>query len=518
MRLPRGRGPIELALVRPLGALAELAAHEQQLLAGVRPHEAVQRAQVGELLPLVARHLADQRALAVDDLVVRQRQHEVLAEGVDQREGQPAQVVLAVHRLVLHERERVVHPAHVPLHAEAEAPHGRRPRHHRPGGRFLGDRQRVRVRAVHRFVEPAQEGDGLQVLVAAVWVGDPFAGAPRVVEVQHRRDGVHAQAVDVVPVEPEQRRREQEARDLAAPVVEDPRVPLGVEALARVGVLVQVRAVEVMQPVRVGREMRWHPVEDHADALRVQVIDEVGKVLRRAIAGGRREVAGGLVAPRAVERVLGQRHQLDVREPHAQHVLGQRVRQLAVAHRPPVGPPPRAGVQLVHRDRRVQCVAPRALAHPRSVVPHGVELRDARGRARRQLGLQRERVGLVDAKPAAAGHAVLVQLPGARTRDLAEPHAAVVRRRERVRVGIPVVELAHHRDTLGVGRPQCETRAVGVRTAAQQLVQAAVRPFAEQVAVLVGPHVQWLPASAFPRQPLCDVEPCKCMCMCAPAP
>ena len=45
---------------RPLG---DLAAHEQQLLAGMRPHEAVIGAQVGELLPAIARHLADQRAL-----------------------------------------------------------------------------------------------------------------------------------------------------------------------------------------------------------------------------------------------------------------------------------------------------------------------------------------------------------------------------------------------------------------------------------------------------------------------
>ena len=40
---------------------AELLAHEQQLLAGMAPHEAVIGAQVGELLPVVAGHLA-QRA------------------------------------------------------------------------------------------------------------------------------------------------------------------------------------------------------------------------------------------------------------------------------------------------------------------------------------------------------------------------------------------------------------------------------------------------------------------------
>ena len=46
------------------------------------------------------------------------------------------------------------------------------------------------------------------------------------------------------------------------------------EALARVGVLEQVRAVEVREAVLVVREVRRHPVEDHADAGLVQLVDE----------------------------------------------------------------------------------------------------------------------------------------------------------------------------------------------------------------------------------------------------
>ena len=141
--------PVEALVVVPLALLAELAAHEQQLLARVRPHVAVQQPQVGELLPLVARHLADERALAVHHLVVRERQHEVLGEGVDQAEGEAAVVVLAVHRVVLEVLERVVHPAHVPLEPEAQAAEVGGPRNHRPGGRFLGDGLGVGVVAVH---------------------------------------------------------------------------------------------------------------------------------------------------------------------------------------------------------------------------------------------------------------------------------------------------------------------------------------------------------------------------------
>ena len=92
--------PVEAAVVVPLASLAELAAHEHQLLAGVRVHVAVERAQRRRLLPVVAGHLAEHRALPVHDFVVRERQDEVLAEGVDQRERQVPVIVAAVDRIL----------------------------------------------------------------------------------------------------------------------------------------------------------------------------------------------------------------------------------------------------------------------------------------------------------------------------------------------------------------------------------------------------------------------------------
>jgi hypothetical protein len=51
-------------------------------------HIAEERSQIGELLPSVAGHLVEQRALSVHDLVVRERQHEVLAPRVEETERQ----------------------------------------------------------------------------------------------------------------------------------------------------------------------------------------------------------------------------------------------------------------------------------------------------------------------------------------------------------------------------------------------------------------------------------------------
>ena len=47
------------------------------------------------------------------------------------------------------------------------------------------------------------------------------------------------------------------------------RAPVAVLALARIGVLVEGRAVELPQAVAVAGEMGRHPVEDHADAVLV---------------------------------------------------------------------------------------------------------------------------------------------------------------------------------------------------------------------------------------------------------
>ncbi len=191
--------PFEFPFVGPFAALRELPAHEQQLLAGVTPHVAVQRSEVGELLPVVARHLPDQRALAVDDLVVRQRQHEVLVECVDQRKRELAVVVLAKHRIELHVLERVVHPAHVPFEAESEAAHARW------GGTPWARRSIPRRSSRHpddrgRPPRSARAGNSIASRFSRppIAVRNPFALLARVVEVEHRGHRIDPHAVDVI--------------------------------------------------------------------------------------------------------------------------------------------------------------------------------------------------------------------------------------------------------------------------------------------------------------------------------
>ncbi len=85
--------------------------------------------------------------------------------------------------------------------------------------------------------------------------------------------------------QPEQGVGEEEVADLVAAVVEDHRAPVGVLALARIFVLVEGGAVEAAEAVGVAGEVGGHPVEEHADAVLVAVVDEVHEVFAACRSG-----------------------------------------------------------------------------------------------------------------------------------------------------------------------------------------------------------------------------------------
>ena len=85
------------------------------------------------MLPEVARHLGKQRLLPMHDFIVRQRQHEVLGEGVNHTEREFVLVMATVDGVAIDVTQGVVHPPHIPLHAEAQTAVMHRMRHAAPG-------------------------------------------------------------------------------------------------------------------------------------------------------------------------------------------------------------------------------------------------------------------------------------------------------------------------------------------------------------------------------------------------
>ena len=85
--------------------------------------------------------------------------------------------------------------------------------------------------------------------------------------------------------------------------------------------------------------MGRHPVDNHADAVLVAVVDEIHEIFRRAVAAGGRVVADRLIAPTARKRMLADGQQLEVGVAHLLAVVDQLMGQLAIAQ-PAVGSSP----------------------------------------------------------------------------------------------------------------------------------------------------------------------------------
>src|SRR5260370_402117 len=121
MRIPLERVPIEAVSFAPFVALGDFLAHEEELFAGMSVLISVEKTEVGELLPHIAGHFVEKGVFAVDDFVVREGKKEIFGEGVEKGERELVVLVLAMNGVAGKVVEGVVHPAHVPFEAEAEA-------------------------------------------------------------------------------------------------------------------------------------------------------------------------------------------------------------------------------------------------------------------------------------------------------------------------------------------------------------------------------------------------------------
>ncbi len=262
-----------------------------------------------------------------------------------------------------------MHPPHVPLHGEPQPSRVHRPRHPRVRSALFGHRHRPR-HLVRLLIELLQELDRLQVVIAAVFVRNPLARLPAVIQIEHRRHRVHPQSVDVILLQPEKRIRDQEIPHLVAPEVEHQRAPLLVLTFARVFMLVAGRPVKPRQPVRILRKMRRYPVDNYAQIVPVAHVHEVPELIRRPKTRRRRKEAHHLITPGTRVRMLHRRHQLQMREAKPLCVGNQPLHHLAVSQRPAFRRlHPRLQMHFVHRHRLLQPVRPPPPFHPLVIPP-----------------------------------------------------------------------------------------------------------------------------------------------------
>ena len=421
----------------------------------------------------------------MDDLVVTDGQQKTLTERVEEAEGDVVVMVGPPHRVLVHVLQRVVHPPHVPLQAEAEAAVGSGMGHATPGGRLLGDHDDSRVALVRRRVRLLKERDRLEILPPTEAVRDPLAVLARVIEIEHGCHGIHPESVDVEHLEPVARVRDQEVAHLRVAEVEHQCAPVRLFPEPRIGVFVQCLSVELRQRPLVFREVGGHPVHDDADSGLVEPVNQIPEVIGVSVPRRRRVVPGHLVTPRAAEGVFCDRQELDVRVCQLGKIVDELIGEFSVTQ----ARTPGADVHLIHTHRGVVGIALRASSHPVRVAPFVERLADHGRRLRRYLGVASHRVSPLHPVAALGQQLELVGVPGLQPGDEQLPDSAGGESTHGVLHTVPVVEVADDARGLRMRCPDREACSddVLVRTVvrAQHVPQLLVTSFAPQIEIHV---------------------------------
>ena len=278
----------------------------------------------------------------------------------------------------------------------------------------------------HGLVEHADEFDGVEVFLGPVFIEDLLPGVvdPEV-EVEHAGDAVHADAVGVVFLQPEQGVGEQEAAHLAPSEIEFIGAPLRVVAF-----FVKLLPVEPAKAVLVPAEMAGGPVQDDPQTCLVAAVDEVHERLGFPIAGRGRVEARDLIAPGTVEGMLHHRKQFQVGVAHFGGVRDQRIRQFAVAEKTAVLPPaPGSEMDLVDVQRALSVIQPFSAAEPLPVAPRiAVQIIQDRGGLRRPLRVERVGIRLIGELSGPGFDHVFVSVSGLGAGNEQMPYAVLVLR------------------------------------------------------------------------------------------
>ena len=221
-----------------------------------------------------------------------------------------------------------------------------------------------------------QEFHCLQVLIAPIEVGNPFAVILPIVQIEHGSNCVHPDSVCMVLVRPEQCVGNQEIGHAGTSVIVNQSTPMGMGTLSGVHVLIDAGAVKCGHAICIPGKMGRYPVQYNADSLTMHIIHKIHEILRSAIAAGRGVISGDLIAPGFIQGMLHHRHKLHMGISHVLYVFRQPCRQLAVIIEfrtrqvlsgfIPGGFPAEPGTQmnLVYVHGLVLCICLCPLSHP----------------------------------------------------------------------------------------------------------------------------------------------------------
>lgn len=172
----------------------------------------------------------------------------------------------------------------------------------------------------------------------------------------------------------------------------------------RIRIFIERFSVKIRKTMRILRKMRRYPVQDYADLIAVQGIDQILKVLRRSVTCRRCKISRYLIPPRTVERMLCNTHQFHMGIFHFFKVFHNTVGKFTViikSVRSPVGMlHKRSDMALINCHRLFIRIFLRPFFHPHRVRPfQSGKVGDHRRGTRSELRIICERIRLIKLSP-----------------------------------------------------------------------------------------------------------------------
>ena len=249
-------------------------------------------------------------------------------------------------------------------------------------------------------------------------------------------------------------------------------------------------------------EMRRYPVHNNAQTGLMCLVHKIHQVMRRAIPRSRGKIAGYLIAPRTVKRVLGERHTFNVGVPHLLCVRDQFIRELAIGiERAVFIPLPRTQVHFINVHRLFIGRMLLAPIEPAFILP-GVAFQVKHLGCIAWPGFRMETIWirLIQFVAFRCFDRIFICVILLDARDKQFPYPAIIALHGMSRT-IPIVEFAHNGNADGIRRKNAENIALlsiavfGVR--AHKFIGTAVLTRMEQRHMLLQVHVFRLSFHAF---------------------
>ena len=259
----------------------------------------------------------------MNHLIMGKYQHILLTICVSHGECHFIMVIFTEIRIQLHVFQEIVHPAHVPLQAEAQSLFLHISCNLGPGSRFLCDHNSSMVSSLHYCVQMLKEINGFQIFISTVLICNPFAILFAVIKIQHRCHRIYSQSIYMAFLYPVESIGDQEVLYLRAAVIIYLCPPFRMLSLSGILMLVHCSSVKVCQTMGIFWKMCRHPVKDNSDLIAMKIINHIFEILRCSITGGRSIISGHLISPGSVKGMLCNSHQLYMGISHLLHIVSK---------------------------------------------------------------------------------------------------------------------------------------------------------------------------------------------------